>query len=160
MSSTATHYEILNLPTTPGRPFSPSGALKAAFHAALLAHHPDKAAPSTTTPTPPRSIDEITLAFHTLRDPRARAAYDKSLLLALPKLQFQAGGAAAGEVVDLDEMEWDARAREWSCACRCGMARGYVLLERDLEAEVERGEVGVPCAGCSLVLRVGFQVGS
>jgi diphthamide biosynthesis protein 4 len=47
---------------------------------------------------------------------------------------------------------------EWTRACRCGMEKGYTILEEELEDAEQRGEgeVLVGCGGCSLWVRVGF----
>ncbi|KAH8731438.1 diphthamide biosynthesis protein 4 [Phaeosphaeriaceae sp. PMI808] len=49
---------------------------------------------------------------------------------------------------------------EWSRACRCGAGKGFKILEEELEDAEERGEkeVLVGCEGCSLWVRVGFEV--
>jgi len=48
----------------------------------------------------------------------------------------------------------------WTRACRCGADRGFSILEEELEDAEERGEkeVLVGCSGCSLWVRVGFEV--
>lgn len=49
---------------------------------------------------------------------------------------------------------------EWSRGCRCGAEKGFRILERELEDAETRGEkeVLVGCEGCSLWVRVGFDV--
>ncbi|KAF2200749.1 hypothetical protein GQ43DRAFT_463733 [Delitschia confertaspora ATCC 74209] len=49
---------------------------------------------------------------------------------------------------------------QWTRPCRCGSACGFRVSEEELERCVERGEkeVLVGCAGCSLWVRVGFEV--
>ena len=49
---------------------------------------------------------------------------------------------------------------EWTRACRCGADRGFRILEEELEDAEVRGEkeVLVGCEGCSLWVRVGFEV--
>jgi diphthamide biosynthesis protein 4 len=48
----------------------------------------------------------------------------------------------------------------WTRPCRCGMSTGYTIEEKELEGAMERGEkvVLVGCRGCSLWVRVGFEV--
>jgi len=48
----------------------------------------------------------------------------------------------------------------WTRGCRCGADRGFSILEEELEDAEERGEkeVLVGCVGCSLWVRVGFEV--
>ena len=104
------HYAILNLPTPARRnpqALSPR-TLKRAYHAALLAHHPDKhpsdlptpppeppsSTPPSPLPAPPQdsskvastsaahpTVDAITAAYRTLATPALRAAYDRSLVV-------------------------------------------------------------------------------
>ena len=47
-----------------------------------------------------------------------------------------------------------------SRACRCGADKGFMILEEELEDAEGRGEkeVLVGCEGCSLWVRVGFDV--
>lgn len=49
---------------------------------------------------------------------------------------------------------------EWTRACRCGAEKGFKILEEELEDAETRGEkeVLVGCEGCSLWVRVGFEV--
>jgi len=49
---------------------------------------------------------------------------------------------------------------EWTRACRCGADKGFRILEEELEDAESRGEkeVLVGCEGCSLWVRVGFEV--
>jgi diphthamide biosynthesis protein 4 len=48
----------------------------------------------------------------------------------------------------------------WTRACRCGADKGFRILEQELEDAEARGqkEVLVGCVGCSLWVRVGFEV--
>jgi len=100
--TTPTHYTILNLPHPPIPLRKPE--LRAAYHRALLKHHPDKSVTSSSTsstgaeargstscaatcPTGKGSwaqtytIDQVTTAYKTLADPVARAEYDRALRL-------------------------------------------------------------------------------
>jgi diphthamide biosynthesis protein 4 len=49
---------------------------------------------------------------------------------------------------------------EWTRACRCGDEKGFRILEEELGDAEMRGEkeVLVGCEGCSLWVRVGFEV--
>lgn len=49
---------------------------------------------------------------------------------------------------------------EWARPCRCGAEKGFRILEEELEDAEGRGEkeVLVGCEGCSLWVRVGFDV--
>jgi diphthamide biosynthesis protein 4 len=65
----------------------------------------------------------------------------------------QLGGGGNGEADGDKQMEWTR-------ACRCGDEKGYRILEEELEDAERRGEkeVLVGCEGCSLWVRVGFEV--
>lgn len=49
---------------------------------------------------------------------------------------------------------------QWTRSCRCGAETGFRILEEELEDAEQRGEkeVLVGCEGCSLWVRVGFDV--
>lgn len=155
-----THYEILSLPqpqpsldgnASPTK-LTPE-AVKQAYRAALLQHHPDKSKTASSA-----SIDAIKLAFTILSDPVSKIEYDRTLLVQ-PK-QSQKAFHTGEEVLDLDDLPYDEEGGVWYRACRCGAERGYILREHELEEEESRGgrEVIVGCAGCSLSLRVSFGV--
>lgn len=145
--------------------------IKAAYHQALLLHHPDKLPAKHSSPGAPcadsksfsYSIDEITAAYKVLSDPRARAQYDSSLrLLGQAKhAQGRDHGFHTGlETVDLDDLPFDDEQETWYRSCRCGDDRGFIVTEKDLEKEAEHGELHIACKGCSLWLRVLFAVSS
>ena len=179
------HYSVLKLPspTSYNTPCISTSVIKAAYRAALLAHHPDKA---PSSPTAERrqtklssqtalgarpTVDAITEAFRKLSDPSSRAAYDRSLLLAR---STASAGTAAGSplahqssdglhILDLDELHHDEGTEAWWTACpRCRSERGIELSEIDLEAAAgdssgQNGEVLVGCSGCSSWVSVTFQ---
>ena len=181
----ASHYEVLNLPSLSSSPALTPSALKAAYRRALLLHHPDKKAtiPSserakhallvyTTTAAPRYTIDQITLAYNTLSNPKLRAEYDRSLRLqASQSLSSEPRGNSGSvtdvwaglESIDLEDMQCDETQAEtiWWRGCRCGNDRGFVVREEDLEAVVQEigsekrgggnGEIVVGCLGCSVV---------
>ncbi|MCJ1325324.1 Diphthamide biosynthesis protein 4 [Thelotrema lepadinum] len=188
----ATHYEVLNLPF-PSSSSAPSpSVLKAAYRRALLLHHPDKKSRvpsnedskhdqvSIVIATAPRyTVDQITLAYNTLSDPKLRAEYDHHLRLQISYSPLSRPGPdgksvrdifASLESIDLEGMQCDETQAEmvWWRGCRCGNERGFVVTEGDLEATMgdmgneERkggnGEIIVGCQGCSLGLRVGFGI--
>lgn len=76
------------------------------------------------------------------------------------------GGDSGGEGESLPtetpgSHEWSGEGEmEWTRACRCGAEKGYRIQERELEEAELRGEteVLVGCEGCSLWVRVGFDV--
>jgi len=177
------HYAILGLPR-PGiynaleRPTEAD--IKQAYRAALLKYHPDKANASPPPATNGQSdhggmtnsrpsVDAIRRAYDVLLDHKARAEYDRELLLR-PKSTFKdaigdaendQGFQTGGEAVDLDDMQYNDDKGFWYRPCRCGEAVSYVITEQMLEAEEKKGlrEVVVGCVGCSLRLKVAFGVG-
>ncbi|PYH73654.1 heme peroxidase [Aspergillus vadensis CBS 113365] len=182
---TQDHYEVLNLPFTETPTALSKQQLKAAYHKALLKHHPDKApgaiakdvqtSSSSSLPTSDTNssshttyrytIDEITTAYKTLSDPYLRAEYDRSLRLDRARVaEREKTGTVFHtglEVVDLEDLacdESDADAALWYRGCRCGDERGFLVTEQDLEREAEHGEIVVGCRGCSLWMKVLFAV--
>jgi diphthamide biosynthesis protein 4 len=151
------HYEVLNLPEPSslknGKVFVLQPAdIRKAYKAALLRHHPDKSIRSTT------SIDEITKAYTVLIDPEQREIYDASLFL--PVVASEAALGTGEEAFSLDELFHDPNHETWTRGCRCGLAEGFMVHEKDLEAAAQdgAGEVIVGCSGCSLRIRVGFEM--
>jgi curved DNA-binding protein CbpA len=168
MTNIPSHYEILGLPETIRNESNiPAQTLRGAYRRALLQNHPDKSqlSPSLTLTSEASaySIDQISEAFNVLSDARSRAKYDK-------ELKLQNGGAnAAGEkgrqafrtgveTVDLDDLDFDEAQEEWYRSCRCGDERGFLIKEADLEEAADDGELNVGCKGCSLWLKVLFEV--
>lgn len=151
--------------------------LKTAYHAALLRNHPDKLpgvvpVVSGTTRTndtitaPIFSVDEIVGAYQALLKLADRAVHDAGLentVVGSPHSYSNETSVHAGvETYDLDELTFDESASRWYKQCRCGDIRGYVLeeaeLEGELEGESELGEIYVGCTGCSLWIKVLFDV--
>jgi diphthamide biosynthesis protein 4 len=114
------------------------------------------------------TVDQITLAFSTLSDPKSRAAYDASLAVDHYSAIKGTDGNRDGkdwktgiETVDLDDLEVceeENVEQVWYRGCRCGDEKGFVVRERDLEDAAQDGEVTVGCKGCSLWLKVLFGV--
>ncbi|MEO6001898.1 MAG: J domain-containing protein [Opitutus sp.] len=71
MSTTPTHYEILQVP-----PDAPDETIRAAFKSLALVFHPDRNPNSTESH---RQMQALNAAFKVLGDPRRRAAYDAAL---------------------------------------------------------------------------------
>ncbi|KAG5962195.1 hypothetical protein E4U58_003982 [Claviceps cyperi] len=187
MTAPPTHYTILGL--TPSvldfshqNGPSPSALLKKAYHRALLRHHPDKQAPSSSSSLPSCSpsstslssctaqdttastsgvytIDQIATAFAVLSSPTQRTSYDAELRQSGPAVssarpEFQTGV----ENVDLDDLPFEEGMERWYRACRCGNERGYLFSEEDLGEVEDEGVLVVGCQDCSLWLRVHFAV--
>lgn len=180
--SDRSYYDILALPAPSHDRASPeiltSQAVKKAYHKALLRWHPDKASvdcavspgrhdkfrvASSPAGTPQGyTLDEIITAYTTLSTERGRWEYEKQYRLRLAGSTMEEvrglwNTYVPMEVVDLDDFEYEDMMGKFYKSCRCGEDEGYVLWERDLE-EVETGEVEVGCVGCSLWLRVQFEV--
>lgn len=146
---TATHYEILSVPS--GVSLA-SALLKKAYHRALLLHHPDKLG---SQPAGPQfTVDQITTAYITLSTPQLRQEYEKELVVSTSTI---IGGVDEGKVlqaVDLDDFDYDEQGERWTRACRCGEGEGFVITEEHLAA----GDDVVGCCGCSLWVKVGYEV--
>jgi len=168
----ATYYEVLGIAEA-RHPISKQD-VKAAYHQALLLHHPDKSLTrgslnrSTSTRTrrtdeaqPAYSVDDITKAYRILSDPLTRVEYDRSQQLHVRTQPQQARAEAFHiglETVDLDDLPYDEGPGVWYRSCRCGEPRGFIVTECDLEKEEELGEVHIACSGCSLWLKLSFAV--
>lgn len=157
--------------------------LRRAYKAALLSAHPDKKRETRTDGNGGvqdklgYTIDDVKEAYLVLATERSRAEYDNWLVrqgdTSDSTMAGGTNGAANGnmsaefvlglEVLDLaDFEEVDGRdgKMEWTRGCRCGAERGFVISEEELEEVEARGdrEVLVGCEGCSLWVRVGFEV--
>lgn len=66
---------------------------------------------------------------------------------------------SSGDSAGVDATETTAQT-EWTRGCRCGADKGFRIGVDELEDAEERGEteVLVGCEGCSLWVRVGFEV--
>ncbi|KAF1949590.1 hypothetical protein CC80DRAFT_428828 [Byssothecium circinans] len=122
------------------------------------------------------TVDDVKEAFAVLGDGEKRAEYDGWLARVGNAAAVGMGGKGAGdgdgfllglEVLDLSDFEAGGAAAgiggaliEWTRPCRCGAEKGYRIQEKELEDAEERGEteVLVGCEGCSLWVRVGFEV--
>jgi diphthamide biosynthesis protein 4 len=166
MSSTPTHYEVLDLPEGIRKTaVIPKQTLRTAYRRALLRSHPDKS--STTLPTENQarvySIDQISQAFTVLQDSKSRARYDGELRLQgrindIGVAENQPKFHTGIDTIDLDDLETEEGQGIWYRSCRCGERRGFLIVQRELEEAAEDGEIDVGCRGCSLWLKVLFAV--
>ena len=93
-----------------------------------------------------------------LSDPIRREEYDKELQngsLAKRDDLYQKSYPGL-ETVDLDELNVGEGQNEWYRSCRCGLEKGFVINENDLENNADQGEVIAGCQGCSLWIKVLF----
>lgn len=168
--TTKTYYEILSIPFDSSRPLS-AQEIKQAYRRALLTHHPDKTSgyhtdvqknPSTGSSHDLKpTVDEITLAYRTLSSPSQRASYDRELLLlrSSEKTQGSQQSFHTGlEIIDLDDLAYSEVDNHWFRPCRCGLDKGYMVTEQELEAHEKDGEIVVGCCGCSLWIKVVYGV--
>ena len=161
-----THYERLGIAN---RSDLTASDVKEAYRRTLLVQHPDKSKQRPTSSTH-SSIDQISTAYRTLIDPDKRAAYDRTFGKHTGTHTDVSGavGHAGIESYDLDDLEYKVSKEGngiWSKTCRCGNRDGYMVTEQELERAVNRTaataevqEVLVGCRGCSLVIRVVFNV--
>ncbi|KAI9664944.1 MAG: hypothetical protein M1821_006392 [Bathelium mastoideum] len=142
-----------------------SQIIKNAYRKALLAHHPDKATPGSHSASGETrldvrpTIDDITLAYKILSNPRSRTEYDRQIALQSSttlQRQEQEVFHSGLETVDLDDLEYDEAINVWTRGCRCEQEQAFIVTEQELEKEAESGELYVGCKGCSLWLRVLF----
>ncbi|KIX06938.1 uncharacterized protein Z518_04914 [Rhinocladiella mackenziei CBS 650.93] len=161
------HYDVLQLPSYPNRARLSKEKIKAAYHRALLIHHPDKSPNDSLRPSPGShkslySIDDIVTAYEVLIDPQKRATYDQALAqdeaFGLKRAGGEKGTHIGVEVFDLEDLEYDEVKNSWSKTCRCGDKQGYLLTESDLDRESQHGEIYVGCGGCSLFIKVLFEL--
>jgi len=153
------HYEVLMLlgAIETGTDVSEK-QIKLGYRRALLLHHPDKSSVVGGS-KPKHSIDQITTAYKTLIDPKARSEYDRQRALKLLTTTTVSPTSHPGlEMVDLDDLSYDDQEDIWYSSCRCGRERAYIFSESELEASAELGEIITGCQGCSLWLRVTFAM--
>ena len=113
------------------------------------------------------TVDQITHAYEVLSDGKRRREYDDKLLNAAtitPNGQTDRHRTTELYVLDLDDMSFDDEKAQWSKACRCGNAHGFLIGEDELEELISnesgsRGEVLLACEDCSHHIKVLFAVG-
>lgn len=161
------HYSVLALPSPVKN--SNSGLtqtmIKQAYHRALLLHHPDKSTKAFSVPgsTPLHTVDEITLAYQVLSDPKQRLDHDRQLVQQSPGSKpswnnTNSTSLPGIDTVDLDDMTYDQEQKSFYRSCRCGKEHGFRVSESQLEEHEDAGEIVIGCQGCSLWLRITFGV--
>ena len=165
-TSSVTHYERLGLPNHPNLTASD---VKEAYRRTLLVQHPDKSKQRPTSSTY-SSIDQISTAYKTLIDSDKKTAYDQTLRKHADTHTDVPSdvGHACIESYDLDDLKHTLNKEGkgiWFKTCQCGNRNGYTITEQELEravnniaASTEVQEVLLGCEGCSLVIRVVFNV--
>lgn len=163
--SPPTYYQILQLSRN-DRSIDPT-VLKTAYRRALLVHHPDKKHSSSDAsssvgkqPKHVYSVDQITKAYETLSSVSMREEYNRKLEDDTRRLNIGIKDAhhAGVETFDLEQLIYDDNTATWYRECRCGDEGGYTLDDSDLEKEAEHGEIYVACKGCSLSIRILFEI--
>jgi hypothetical protein len=123
--------------------------LKRAHRALVRRHHPDLAAPADR-PGATRRVQEINVAYGLVRDPEARAGYDRLRLLHVGRERIRAPGrAAARKVADSDR----SAAAQWDAMVRGAGAWAGRWWERN-QGHVRRGALRLRRAGLDVVGRV------
>lgn len=151
------HYDTLGLSQRKFDANLTAQDVKQAYRRALLQHHPDKAVENKNSAQ--ETVDAITLAFKTLSEPLSRVEYDRELRLSEARNKGEDKISYTGlDIVDLDDLNYDEGAGTWWKGCRCGQGRGFVITEDELEKEARLGELITGCRGCSLWLKVLFEV--
>ncbi|KAI0778822.1 hypothetical protein BD413DRAFT_705714, partial [Trametes elegans] len=135
------YYDLLAVSTS-----ASAADVKAAYHRALLASHPDKHGATLRGDV---DIGLLKQAFHTLYTPALRKEYDAARASAR-----SAGGPRPAQVVSLEEFAETegAEGTTWAYLCRCGGQ--YVVTEDALES----GQHLVGCVSCSEVVWVGYEL--
>ncbi|KAG1742725.1 uncharacterized protein EDB91DRAFT_1236880 [Suillus paluster] len=127
---------------------APLSTIKAAYHKALLASHPDKRSSSSAAPRVDVDIALLKEAYTTLSNVSSRIAYDSILRNARVKIST---GPRPAQVISLEDFE-EAEEGVWTHACRCGGA--YKIAEEDMDA----GRHLVGCESCSEVVWIGYEL--
>ena len=135
--------------------------IKAAYRTALLRYHPDKTASVPSTLQLDHTIDEIVGAYKVLGNSATRKIYDETYRNESTSEKPTKERPLTGlDTIDLDDLEFDDVESKWFRSCRCGLRRGYLISEEDLEREADHGEIAMGCKGCSLHILVTFAIDS
>ena len=147
-------------------PSASSAEVKAAYHRALLLHHPDKAFANgrqngilheaSILEDDRPSVSLIRDAYITLSNAASRATYDATVRSSPKNSSFSTTQRPA-EVVSLEEFkvvdpEDGKQSDSWSHPCRCGST--YRISEEQMNNDVHL----IGCQGCSEAVWVGYEV--
>lgn len=157
---TQDHYQVLGLSVPPQlRSDLSFEDIRTAYRIALLRNHPDKVTTKIIQFECIYTVDQIKWAYKTLSDPCARKAFDDAMLIIRapngPPITKPLTGL---DKIDLDDLDYDESNNTWSRSCRCGLQKGYIISEEDLESASEHGELVMGCRGCSLNILVAFAL--
>ena len=158
------HYRALGLPLPHKTSFHITAAeVKKAYRRALLNHHPDKSRSRqpTRSGTSEYTVDQITTAYEVLSNSLRHSKYGQTRTINETQLDSVLEPRLPGlEVVDLDDLNIEELAGMtiWSRSCRCGNPKGFCISERDLEKVANQCEIVSGCQGCSLWLKVMFEI--
>ncbi|KAJ2513067.1 hypothetical protein GGI11_004533 [Coemansia sp. RSA 2049] len=136
------HYAALGVQRTATR-----DEIKQAYYALSRKAHPDKSQKQEEQECSSIEFHELSRAWEVLGDTSRRAEYDKQCNAE----ESRARGVVQDEV-DLDDMVFDESNRVFSFPCRCSSQ--YEITEDDLEGGFEIA----PCSGCSLKIKVLYDV--
>ena len=125
-------------------PSSTLAEIRAAYHAAARATHPD----SAPAPSAPARFHAVQRAWGALQSAELRAAYDAARARCAAVRAAAAAAAPVREDVRCDALQPPAGGGGLQHPCRCGAA--FALSDEDVAARAEL----VQCGGCSLFIRV------
>ena len=153
-------YQVLSISRDASR-----ADIKAAYHRALLTHHPDKQKISNSTQdlgadipyseasSQNPSVSDIRHAYAILSDHATRLNHNAELAFAAQNGSSSrvSGSQRPAEVVSLEEFEFLENEQVYTHSCRCGSL--YRVSEFQLDADTHL----IGCQGCSEVIWVGYE---
>lgn len=135
------HYAALGV-----APSASPEEVRAAFRAAALRAHPDRASPASSD-----EFVRVQMAWEVLSDPAARREYDAARAAAAARAQVAVADRVAASGMERQRGDDGEVLLCWPC--RCGGT--YAALESELTGGGAGGaEVLVPCSTCSLHIAV------
>ncbi|BDA42843.1 probable DnaJ homolog subfamily C member 24 [Coccomyxa sp. Obi] len=144
------HYQALNV-----APDATMDEIRAAYRAAILHLHPDKAGPGSGHKEWQSTavFMRVQQAWEVLKDAETRTAYNQVLMAKALQKEI-----AVSAEVDLDDMASHTDATGEMCLftypCRCGS--NFAVSEAELSEHADN--VVVQCQDCSLAIRVLYTV--